>query len=151
MNNDYLLLITLFSVGFAGGFSHCITMCSPFVFIQIESNVSKIKIGDYDQVTKIKNLALIYYHLGRITTYSLLGIIFSLFGRLIAKIILLKYLAIFLLITTAFFFFYQLLNINSNKFAKLLLLQINNLLKLIKNILKTLLFSLQIKFLKNKN
>ncbi len=78
---DYKILIfSLISMGFFGGFTHCVGMCSPFVFSQINNRLTNIKIEDYNLFSKIRNLSLISYHLGRITTYGLIGFLISMVG-----------------------------------------------------------------------
>lgn len=78
---DYKILIfSLISMGFFGGFTHCVGMCSPFVFSQINNRLSNIKIEQYNLLNKIRNFALISYHLGRITTYGLIGLLISIIG-----------------------------------------------------------------------
>lgn len=59
----YGLVGGLFLMGLLGGFTHCITMCGPFVVAQS---------GEFK---KLSDIALFPYHLGRITTYILLALI----------------------------------------------------------------------------
>jgi len=70
---DIIILISLMSMGFFGGFSHCLGMCGPFVLTQVSNNLSRTKINDFQGLKKLSKIALIPYHLGRITTYSLIG------------------------------------------------------------------------------
>lgn len=63
INPSYGLAGGLFVMGLLGGVTHCAGMCGPFVLSQ--------SCG----MTKIKDMALIPYHLGRITTYIILGLI----------------------------------------------------------------------------
>lgn len=70
---DIIILISLISMGFFGGFSHCMGMCGPFVLTQVSNNLSRTKINDFQGLKKLAKIALIPYHLGRITTYSLIG------------------------------------------------------------------------------
>jgi len=70
---DILLIFSLFSLGFFGGFSHCIGMCGPFVIAQLGPKLSKVDIKGYGNFSRLRNLALLPYHLGRISTYSILG------------------------------------------------------------------------------
>lgn len=71
--NDIVLIYSLITLGFFGGFSHCIGMCGPFVITQSQNRLQNIAISDYNNFQRIKNLALLPYHLGRITTYGILG------------------------------------------------------------------------------
>lgn len=78
---DYKILIfSLISMGFFGGFTHCVGMCSPFVFTQIENRLKNVRIDEYSFLKKIRNFSLISYHLGRITTYSFIGLMISIMG-----------------------------------------------------------------------
>lgn len=56
------VLLALFLGGLTGSVSHCLSMCSPFVLAQSE----KAKAGFVASL-------LLPYHMGRITTYMLLG------------------------------------------------------------------------------
>lgn len=73
MTNDFTLIFSLISLGFCGGFTHCIGMCGPFVITQVSNRLQKTSLQNFSQFQKLKNLALLPYHLGRISTYSILG------------------------------------------------------------------------------
>lgn len=76
MQDNYdqlLLLLTLFNMGLFGGFLHCSSMCSPFVIHQVSARLKNQEIDKYQGFSKLKSLALIPYHLGRIFTYSIIG------------------------------------------------------------------------------
>ncbi len=76
MQDNYdqiLLLLTLFNMGLFGGFLHCSSMCSPFVIHQVSIRLKNQEIDKYRGLEKLKNLALIPYHLGRIFTYAIIG------------------------------------------------------------------------------
>lgn len=75
------LFISLFSLGLFGGLGHCGFMCGPFVLMQVNSNLKNIKIEDVSYLQKLRGLALIPYHFGRITTYSFLGLISGIIGK----------------------------------------------------------------------
>ena len=78
---DFFLVSSLASLGFFGGFTHCTGMCGPLVISQVSNNLSKTSLVNYNFLTRLKNCALIPYHLGRITTYSLIALI----SRLLVK------------------------------------------------------------------
>lgn len=61
------LIGSLFVVGLAGSIAHCAAMCGPFVLAQVPS-VDRSKGGSV-----LIRGPLIPYHLGRVTTYTLLG------------------------------------------------------------------------------
>ena len=63
INPSYGLAVGLFVMGLIGGVTHCAGMCGPFVLSQ--------SVG----MTKLRDMALIPYHMGRIVTYIILGII----------------------------------------------------------------------------
>jgi sulfite exporter TauE/SafE len=71
--NDYTLIFSLISLGFFGGFTHCIGMCGPFVLTQVGNRLKKTSLQNFTAFQRLKNLALLPYHLGRITTYSIIG------------------------------------------------------------------------------
>ncbi len=68
-----IILITLFNMGFFGGFLHCSSMCSPFILHQVSSRLKNQELEKYQGFERLKNLALMPYHLGRIATYSIIG------------------------------------------------------------------------------
>ncbi|MDD9912406.1 MAG: sulfite exporter TauE/SafE family protein [Alphaproteobacteria bacterium] len=67
---------------FIGSFSHCAWMCGPFVTMQISQNLSKVDAIKTTEFTRIKGAALLPYHLGRITTYTILGAIAGSLGTI---------------------------------------------------------------------
>lgn len=64
-------LFGFFSLGFFGGFWHCIFMCNPFV-LYISSKFSPNSVGYLKFL-----MPQIKYNLGRIVTYGLLGLVFG--------------------------------------------------------------------------
>jgi hypothetical protein len=61
--------------GLVSGFSHCSAMCGPFVVMQSSANMSVDQSEKFSEFTRLKNSALLPYHLGRITTYTILAAI----------------------------------------------------------------------------
>lgn len=59
------LYFSMFMAGMVGGFTHCMAMCGPFVIAQS------------GQLTRWSDMALLPYHLGRITTYVVLAVLVS--------------------------------------------------------------------------
>ncbi|MFM2200629.1 MAG: hypothetical protein RL769_684 [Pseudomonadota bacterium] len=103
-STQYYLLISLFSLGFFGSFSHCVGMCGPLVIAQTSSNLAKIKLADYSFMQRLKNSALLPYHLGRITTYSLIALISKFITKSFDETRFFEILsAIFLIIASLFF------------------------------------------------
>jgi sulfite exporter TauE/SafE len=64
------LLISLLLAGLVGGFLHCSVMCSPFVIA--------IQQGPAASLSRLSSTLLIPYHAGRLTTYTLLGVLANL-------------------------------------------------------------------------
>lgn len=60
------LPLSLFLAGLVGGFTHCTAMCGPFVLAQSEG-----------QIQKMSKSLLLPYHLGRITTYIAMAMVFA--------------------------------------------------------------------------
>ena len=57
-SGDLIILISLISMGFFGGFSHCLGMCGPFVLTQVSNNLSRTKIDDFKGLKKLSKIAL---------------------------------------------------------------------------------------------
>jgi len=62
------ILMSLFLAGLVGSVHHCTGMCGPFV-------VAQIKDPGTAGFSRLRGSALLPYHMGRITTYMVLGII----------------------------------------------------------------------------
>ncbi|MCB9964875.1 MAG: sulfite exporter TauE/SafE family protein [Rhodospirillales bacterium] len=60
---SYGLPLSLFLAGLVGGMTHCVAMCGPFVLSQT------------GKVEKIGQAFLLPYHLGRLTTYTILAVL----------------------------------------------------------------------------
>ena len=99
-----IIYLSLLSLGFFGGFTHCMSMCGPFIITQVTNRVSKINIEQYSNFEKLKNMALLPYHFGRITTYCFLGIISGFLGSNIDQFRFFKYFAAILLIIAILIF-----------------------------------------------
>ena len=66
------LPVSLFLAGLAGSLVHCIGMCGPFVLGQVMADADR-KGGGYGEWRRLAGAALVPYHLGRLTTYTVLG------------------------------------------------------------------------------
>lgn len=73
--------MTLFLGGLMGSITHCVGMCGPFAFAQTAS----VATTDQARFERLKQLALLPYHLGRITTYALLGAVAASFTGIFAE------------------------------------------------------------------
>ena len=64
---------TLFLAGLAGSATHCVGMCGPFVLGFTATRLDALPVGPGAELRRAAGAALLPYHLGRITTYMLLG------------------------------------------------------------------------------
>lgn len=87
------ILITFLLAGTTGGFSHCITMCGPFVACQASCKSSSCS----NKSTLIKDLGL-QYHFGRATTYGILGFLSAYLAKQIAYLPLWHWVAALMLV-----------------------------------------------------
>lgn len=67
------LLSSLFLTGLIGSASHCTGMCGPFVLSQVAARLERIPVSDMSEWRRLSGAALLPYHLGRATTYAVLG------------------------------------------------------------------------------
>ncbi len=72
-NSDLAIIFSLLNLGFFGGFSHCTAMCGPLVLSQVSYRLENTELKEFYGLKKLARLSLVSYHLGRITTYSLIG------------------------------------------------------------------------------
>ncbi|WP_374443162.1 sulfite exporter TauE/SafE family protein [Stella sp.] len=66
------IALAMLLAGLVGGIGHCVGMCGPFVLAQVAANLP----GEgrrYGMLQRLAGAALVPYHLGRGTTYVLLG------------------------------------------------------------------------------
>ena len=61
-------MLSLFLAGLFGGLTHCAGMCGPFVMAQVNGKSSGAA-----AMARLSEAALLPYHLGRMTTYMILG------------------------------------------------------------------------------
>ncbi|HTP84648.1 MAG TPA: sulfite exporter TauE/SafE family protein [Alphaproteobacteria bacterium] len=67
------LIASLFVAGIAGSISHCAGMCGPFVLSQVTARLERVPVEGFGAWARLRGGALVPYHLGRLTTYSVLG------------------------------------------------------------------------------
>ena len=102
---EITIISSLFTLGLFGGFSHCAGMCGPFVLIQVNNRLNKINIKQITNFKKLSGLALLPYHLGRITTYCSIALISSILSINLKNIPVFKNITGFLLIIAALIIF----------------------------------------------
>jgi len=86
------LLLTLFLGGLMGSATHCVGMCGPFVVAQTTSLERQPTL-----FARVRGLALMPYHLGRMTTYMLLGIVAASLSGMVFSVPLQRGIAVVLL------------------------------------------------------
>jgi len=67
------VLTGLFLTGVVGSVTHCAGMCGPFVLAQVGARLETVSIDRMAEWRRLTGAALLPYHLGRMTTYGLLG------------------------------------------------------------------------------
>ncbi len=105
MPNDFTLIFSLLTLGFFGGFTHCVGMCGPFVITQTSNRLQQVPLEKFHGFERLKNLALLPYHCGRITTYSLIGFLCSFFTKGFLDVTGFKFVSATLLFFASLFFF----------------------------------------------
>lgn len=98
------LLFALFMAGLAGGFTHCLGMCGPFVISQVQARLEAVPASAMSELRRLSGGALAPYHLGRGTTYMALGAVGALATRQLAELPALHWVAAGLLGFAALFF-----------------------------------------------
>lgn len=98
------LLFALFMAGFAGGATHCLGMCGPFVISQVQARLETVSLSNMSELKRVTGGALVPYHLGRGTTYMLLGGVAALASQQLTQIPGLHWIAAALLFFAALFF-----------------------------------------------
>lgn len=98
------LLTSLLFTGLVGGVSHCIGMCGPFVLSQVGSRLERIPAARMREWHRLTGAALLPYHLGRMTTYSLLGAVGATLAGQINSLSGLRWLSAALLLLAAVLF-----------------------------------------------
>ncbi len=94
------VIAALFVAGLVGSFTHCAAMCGPFVLAQVSSEPCAAP------SLRIVRGALLPYHLGRATTYALLGAVGGGIGQGIGAMTALRpALTGFLLLAAVLFLF----------------------------------------------
>lgn len=95
------LPLALFLAGLAGSLVHCAGMCGPFVLGQVMADVERPDARPYGEWRRLSGAALMPYHLGRLTTYTLLGAVAGTATAAFASTSLFDGLSAFLLIVAA--------------------------------------------------
>jgi sulfite exporter TauE/SafE len=75
INSHGPLWLALFLTGLVGSATHCVGMCGPFVMSQTVARLETIPAQRMTEFQRLAGGALVPYHLGRMTTYVILGAI----------------------------------------------------------------------------
>lgn len=75
-SGEYGLFLSLLMAGLVAGVTHCSAMCGPFVLSQSAGY------GDQSRIERLRGTLLIPYHLGRLTTYVAMAVLFHSFFNL---------------------------------------------------------------------
>jgi len=67
------LLVSLFLLGLVGGVTHCAGMCGPFVLSQVAARLEGTSAARMNEWSRLQGALVLPYHLGRATSYGLLG------------------------------------------------------------------------------
>lgn len=91
----------LFLAGVAGSVMHCVPMCGGFVLGQVADRMARMPAGRLCEWQRYGAGMLVPYHLGRLTTYAVLGAVAGAGGAALARI---PFLAAILLAASALLF-----------------------------------------------
>jgi Uncharacterized conserved protein len=98
------LITSLFLAGLVGSVTHCVGMCGPFVLSQTVARLEAVPAGDLSEWHRLAGAALLPYHLGRATTYVILGTLAATFAGGLITLGQLRWLPPALLALAAVFF-----------------------------------------------
>jgi uncharacterized protein len=97
-------MLSLFIAGLSGSLTHCLGMCSPFVLSQVSARMEATPAHTMREWHRLSGAALLPYHLGRSTTYAMLGACGALLTESLKHSAFFHHLAQFLLLLAAFMF-----------------------------------------------
>jgi sulfite exporter TauE/SafE len=98
------LLLSLFMTGLLGGPTHCSGMCGPFVLSQITARMEATPTTRMREWQRYSNGLLLPYHLGRMTTYILLGLALSMLTSSAGTVANLKWVSFAFMLLAAIMF-----------------------------------------------
>jgi sulfite exporter TauE/SafE len=98
------LLASLALAGLGGGFTHCTGMCGPFVLSQTAARLESVPAERMREFHRLTGAALVPYHLGRLTTYAVLGAALAGLAGTLNRTGLLDWLSAALLVVAAVLF-----------------------------------------------
>lgn len=104
IDRDGGLLVALLTAGLVGGSTHCAGMCGPFVLAQVTARLEQVPASRMSEFHRLAGAAVLPYHLGRGTTYTLIGAAAAAVAGHVGALPGLKWLSVALLAFAALFF-----------------------------------------------
>lgn len=105
IDRDGGLFLALLTAGLVGGVSHCAGMCGPFVLAQVSARLEQVPLSRMSEFHRLTGAAVLPYHLGRGTTYALIGAVAATVAGHVGALPGLRWLSVALLAFAALFFF----------------------------------------------
>lgn len=96
--------VALFATGLFGGLTHCAGMCGPFVLGQVSARMQGLSVYEMTELKRVQGALLLPYHLGRITTYIMLGVFAASMMAVFRDAVVFKYISAVMLMCAAWFF-----------------------------------------------
>ncbi|AWK86178.1 sulfite exporter TauE/SafE family protein [Azospirillum thermophilum] len=104
IDRDGGLLAALLTAGLVGGSTHCAGMCGPFVLAQVTARLERVPASRMSEMHRLAGAAVLPYHLGRATSYALIGAVAASVAGHVGALPGLRWLSVALLVFAALFF-----------------------------------------------
>jgi sulfite exporter TauE/SafE len=101
------ITLGLLAAAAVGGFAHCAPMCGPFVLMQVARQENDGQASGGFRLHRLADGALPGYHLGRLTTYTALGVAAGGLGASLLSLVPFRWAAVALLGLAALSFLLQ--------------------------------------------
>lgn len=79
-------VLALLLAGLVGSAAHCAPMCGPFVLAQVSANWARLTPSQLCPRQRLRQGMLLPYHLGRLSTYAVLGALAAGTGGAVARV-----------------------------------------------------------------
>ncbi len=104
IDRDGGLLLALLTAGLVGGTTHCTGMCGPFVLAQVSARLERVPLSAMSEFRRLTGAAVLPYHVGRATSYALIGALSASVAGHVGALPGLRWLSVALLALAALFF-----------------------------------------------